>query len=185
MVAWQAISITACNLLQTSAHSHPAPLSTKGLLLSLQPSVARNADEPWPDILLNMPSEQRAFFKCLPCQNSRWAGHGSRFPRGGQLQHSGREHRFLHLGIRRLSSATHRFCGLGKVTHLFCLSFFIDVTSTSTVLSLAIPQEVWGSNVVSEICLYLYPLKNYLKGKWDYIPRQVGLEYIEENTIIS
>lgn len=144
MVAWQAISITSCNLLQTSARSHPAPRSTKGLLLSWQPSVAKNADEPWPDIPLNMPSEPRAFFECLPCQNSRWVGHGEQLAGGRQLRPSARERRFCSwewegsdLQLARSTSLENSLC-------LSCLSFLTGVMRISTMLALSMSQEVLG-----------------------------------------
>lgn len=158
MIAWQAISITACNLLQTSAHSHPAPRSTKGLLLSWQPSVAKNADEPWPDILLDMPSEQRAVFKCLPCQNCRWVGHRGKLSGGRQLCYSGREHRFCiwesEVSDLQLTSSA----ALEKSLHLSYLSFLICLMRISTMFALPMSQGMLGSHDVSDMCLHLHPL---------------------------
>ena len=164
MVAWQAISITACNLLQTSTCSHPAPWRTKGLLLSRQPSVAKNADEPWPDILLNMPSEQRAFFKCLPCQNSRWVGHREQLSGGRQL-HRERECRFCiwELEVSDLQLASSMV--LEMSLRLSCLSFLIDIRRISIVFSLPVSQEVLGiKGRIWNVPAPTFLIKNYLVG---------------------
>lgn len=167
MVAWQAISITACNLLQTSACSHPAPWSTKGLLLSQQHSVAKNADEPWPDIPLNMPSEQRAFFKCLPCQNSRWGGHGGAACRRQAAVHSGKEHRFCiwesEVSALQLTSSM----ALENSLHLSCLSFLIGIMRISEMLALSRSQQVLGLKwCIQYVPIPTFLIQNYLMGTW-------------------
>lgn len=187
MGAWQAISMTACNLLQTSARSHPAPPNTEGLLLSLQPSVAKNADEPWPDIPLNMPSEQRAFFKCLPCQNKQMSG-----PRGAAFRTQAaatRRKRAGVLGVGGLKTSDLQLTSSRASENslcLSCLSFLLGVMKMSTVLVLSMSQEVLGLNrCIWSVPIPIFLIKNYLVGIWEHVSRKIGLDLRGEKTITT